>query len=183
MFFKRYRQRRQLESRAADLYLSLVQQARQPAFYTHFGVPDVLEGRLDMIILHAWLLMRRLGTCQDADHAKDLNQSVFDLMFSDMDRNLREMGVMDLAVGKRVCRMAEAFYGRVNAYDKAQSEGPDAMALALQRNLYQKAEAPGDQQLQSMVAYISQQEHALMVQTDDDLMSGRVRFLPVQEAA
>lgn len=178
MPFRRYFERRRREGAAAKLYMTVVEQARHPHFYTGFGVPDTLEARFDMIVLHAWLLMRRLGTSAD-EAAKPLSQATFDLMFADMDRNLREMGVTDLRVGKRVQRMAEAFYGRAGAYDKALGEGEDALQAALARNLYQ-SETVSPAHLAAMAAYVKVQVTHMDSQDDGALLGGAMSFKPPQ---
>ncbi|WP_374466727.1 ubiquinol-cytochrome C chaperone family protein, partial [Ferrovibrio sp.] len=91
------------------LYRAIVAQSRQAGFYREHGVPDSLDGRFDMIVLHSFLVMRRLRRIGAA--AEPLSQQLFDLMFADMDSNLREIGVGDLSVGKKVKAMAQAFYG------------------------------------------------------------------------
>ena len=100
-FLERRRLRRIREDRAHSLYISVVKQARQPVFFTDIGVPDTQEGRYDLIVLHAWVLMRRLGTMQEANRAeaKELGQTTFDVMFADLDRNLRELGITDSGIG------------------------------------------------------------------------------------
>ncbi|RVT90696.1 ubiquinol-cytochrome C chaperone [Rhodovarius crocodyli] len=119
-----------------ELYTAAVTAARDPALYTVLAAPDTLEGRFDLICLHVGLLIRRLRL--DADPAgKDLAQAVFDAMFNDMDLNLREMGVGDMGIGKRVKRMWEAFHGRAKAYEEALEAGDEAaLADALLRNLW-----------------------------------------------
>ena len=116
-----------------ELYGEAVRIARSPWFYAELGVPDTLDGRFDMVGLHVYLLIRRLS---DDPGGKELSQALFDAMFSDMDLNLREMGVSDLAVGKRVKTMWEAFHGRAHAYAEAMTTGPEALADALARNLW-----------------------------------------------
>ncbi|MGB1548449.1 MAG: ubiquinol-cytochrome C chaperone family protein, partial [Alphaproteobacteria bacterium] len=96
---------------ARTLYTQIVAQARRKEFYTAGGVPDTLDGRFEMLALHAFLVLYRLKRL-DAD---ELAQALFDMMFADMDENLREIGVGDLSVDKRVKRMVSAFYGRVVA--------------------------------------------------------------------
>lgn len=116
------------------IYAAIVAQARQPVFYAELGVPDTLEGRYDMLMLHAFLYMHRLK--DEAEEVKDVAQEVFDFMFSDMDRSLREMGVGDLSVPKKIKKMAQAFYGRATAYDAALAKpGPDLVA-AVGRNVF-----------------------------------------------
>ena len=90
------------------LYTAAVAAARDPSFYATLLVPDTLDGRFDLVALHAFLLIHRLRSAS----RPDLSQAVFDAMFSDMDNNLRELGVSDLRVGKRVRAMWEAFHGR-----------------------------------------------------------------------
>jgi cytochrome b pre-mRNA-processing protein 3 len=102
---------------ADRLYAGIVARAREPVFYSELEVPDTVDGRFELVALHAFLVLQRLKAERAA--AKALAQAVFDLMFADFDRALREMGTGDLSVGKEVRRMAEAFYGRVAAYERA----------------------------------------------------------------
>ena len=136
MVFKRSRERRRWQSIAHALYSVMVGQSRLPYFYTELGVPDTLEGRFDLLCLHMGLLVRRLGTDEPT-------QTLVDLMFADMDANLRETGVSDLAVGRRVRKLAEAFYGRLHAYkDALDRQDLDALTQALCRNLYRRDSHP-----------------------------------------
>jgi cytochrome b pre-mRNA-processing protein 3 len=124
------------------VYGALVAQARLPVFYADLGVPDTPAGRYDMIVLHAFLLFERLsGSAEERQFA----QSVFDAMFTDLDRSLREMGVGDMSVPKKIKAMAEAFYGRVEAYDAACKAGSMAlMKDAVARNLFADAGGAGE---------------------------------------
>src|ERR1700740_2313654 len=97
-----------------DLYGAIVAQSRRAAFYIGYGVPDTIDGRFDLIVLHMVLLLARLD--RGGLPARDLGQGLFDLFCRDLDANLREMGVGDLAVPKRMRQFAEAFYGRQAAY-------------------------------------------------------------------
>ena len=170
----RLARRRDRNDVAHALYVALVGQARAPAFYSACAVPDSLDGRFDMIVLHAFLVMRRLGAEGEAGGA--LAQALFDVMFSDMDQNLRELGVGDLAVGRRVKTMARGFYGRVKAYDEGLARPDDAaLTAALRRNLYATAE-PTPVQLAAMAGYLRQAAAALGAQDAGELMAGRPRF-------
>ncbi len=155
------------------LYLAVVEQARRPEFYTDFGVPDSIDGRFDMILLHAFLLLRRLRGC--GKRGDRLAQALFDAMFADMDRNLREMGVGDLSVGKRVKKMVAAFYGRIAAYDSGLETGETALRAALSRNLYGTA-MPAPDQLAAMAEYVRSQEDRLAAQDAGELLAGRVGY-------
>jgi cytochrome b pre-mRNA-processing protein 3 len=122
------------QSPAEKLYYRLLKLSRQPEFYTKGGVPDSFDGRFDMLCLITMLVMRRL---RQLDGAGDLSQQLFDALFADMDLTLREMGLGDLGVGKRVRTMSEAFMGRLKAYDSAlQEKDNKGLQEALQRNLY-----------------------------------------------
>src|SRR3569623_1473920 len=104
-----------------ELYGAAVAAARDPYLFEALGVPNTLDGRFDMIALHAFLVIQRVK--REPEPGRTLAQAVFDAMVSDMDSNLREMGVSDLSVGKRVRAMWEAFHGRANAYAAALDAG------------------------------------------------------------
>jgi cytochrome b pre-mRNA-processing protein 3 len=160
---------------AVGLYRCIVEQARQPGFYTCHGVPDSLDGRFDMIVLHAFLVMRRLRTIA-SQAADQLSQDLFDLLFADMDSNLREIGVGDLGVGKRVKKMAQAFYGRVEAYEAGLLATDDAILTdALTRNLYGTTQPALPNQL-AMAAYMRAAEARLAGQPEAKIMAGNVAF-------
>lgn len=119
------------------LYGAIVAQARNESFYRGFGVPDTVEGRFDMIVLHLALFCRRLA--RETGPVHGFAQGVFDLFCRDMDHNLREMGVGDLSVPKKMRGFAEAFYGRAEAYDRGFADVGDELAAALGRNVLGEA--------------------------------------------
>jgi cytochrome b pre-mRNA-processing protein 3 len=155
------------------LYASLVERAREPVFYAELGVPDTVDGRFELVALHAFLVFHRLK----AEHAatKDFAQALFDLMFADFDRALREMGTGDLSVGKEVRRMAQAFYGRATAYEKGLAGGEAALGEALRRNLYGTGEATADS-LRRLAGYMPQALAALRAVPVSALLGGAVDF-------
>jgi cytochrome b pre-mRNA-processing protein 3 len=123
----------------ASLYGAIVAQARAPAFYSSYGVPDTVIGRLEMIMLHAVILLRRLR--DESGTARRLAQGVFDAFCQDMDDNMREMGVGDLAVPRKMRRIGGAFYARQAAYNHALAQPQnEALAAVLCRNIF----APGE---------------------------------------
>ena len=156
---------------AHDLYDSVVRQARRPEFYLNCDVPDSVDGRFDMIALHAFLVLRRLK--RDHERTADLAQIFFDTMFDDMENNLREMGAGDLGVSRRVKAMAKAFYGRIAAYEAGLAGGDDILADALLRNLYRRGECedPG-----AMCRYMRSESEALDAMDIDRLLLGEVSF-------
>src|SRR5690348_13141093 len=120
---------------AAELtYRRIVEQARQPGFFLSCGVPDTIDGRFELICLHAFLYLHRLEGEQPgaARHGRRLVAAMFD----DFDRSLREMGTGDLSVGREVKRMAEAFYGRFAAYNEGLAADDAVLRPALARNLF-----------------------------------------------
>jgi cytochrome b pre-mRNA-processing protein 3 len=144
--------------RAGALYGRAVARAREPVFYAAFGVPDSVDGRFEMISAHVWLLLRRLKAEPEA--SEGVAQALFDAMFEDMDRGLREMGAGDLGVGRRVKAMATAFYGRIAAYDRALAGGTEALEDALGRNVW-RGDAPAGADPAALAAYLRGAEASL----------------------
>jgi cytochrome b pre-mRNA-processing protein 3 len=130
------------------IYGMIVAQAREPVFYASYNVPDTVNGRLDMLILHLWLVLRRLPP---ETNGAATSQALFDHFCADMDANLREMGVGDLTVPKRMKKFGEAFYGRSAAYDLAMGEGASALADALSRNVFDGSSPDGARHLAAYV--------------------------------
>jgi cytochrome b pre-mRNA-processing protein 3 len=163
------------------LYGAAVAAAREPYLYATHGVPDTLDGRFDLIGLYAILLIHRLRFLPEP--GPKLAQAVFDAMFSDMDVALREMGVGDLSVGKRVRAMWEAFHGRARAYEQAlASTDPLALTQALARNVWRGA-TPPEGAAEALARLARAQQKHLATQAEADLFAGKVNFLPQAEAA
>ena len=139
---------------ATPLYTEIVRQARQPDFYNKLGVPDTYNGRFDLIALHAFIIMRRLKSI--GKNGETLSQALFDCMFIDIDKNLREMGVGDLSVGKKIKNLAAAYYGRVKAYEDALLETDEFLEAAFKRNIYLDSR-PSSKQLNTFVNYFREQ--------------------------
>jgi cytochrome b pre-mRNA-processing protein 3 len=156
---------------AYRLYANAVEAARRPVYYAELGVPDTLDGRFELIALHVALVLRRLAV---EPTAKPFAQEVFDAMFADLDRALREMGSGDLGVGAHVKRMASAFYGRARAYERGLA-GAEDLGAALRRNLYGTA-APSAAALATMAAWAEAAAAGLDEQEVAALMRGEVAF-------
>jgi cytochrome b pre-mRNA-processing protein 3 len=168
--------KRPQDAAARKLYESAVAQARREVFYLSYGVPDSLDGRFEMVSLHVILLLRRIKQ-EEGEEAKAIGQALFDLMFADMDRSLREMGVGDLGVAKRVKAMAQAFYGRLAAYDAALKEdSEDALRKALRRNLLGTLPEVEEAGLAALSAYVLTQAGALAEQGREAVLDGSLRF-------
>jgi cytochrome b pre-mRNA-processing protein 3 len=165
----------------AALYGAIVAQARSVSFYADFGVPDTVEGRFDLIVLHLVLLLHRLGRQAEAERGlgQQLGQDLFDEFCRDLDGNLREMGTGDLAVPKKMQAFAGAFYGRQAAYLAALS-GPDGRDFekALARNIFPLGD---DARAAQLAAYARAAVSRLDAQDDGALLRGEVVF-PSPEA-
>ena len=159
---------------AADIaYRRVVEQARQTVFFTDYGVPDTLDGRFELICLHAFLYLHRLKA--DRPQASPFCQCFFDRMFADFDRSLREMGVGDLSVGKHVKRMARAFYGRILSYEAGLAGEDSVLAAALARNVFGTVSAP-ESAVDDMATYVRRAVRALRSQSAADLLAGDISF-------
>jgi cytochrome b pre-mRNA-processing protein 3 len=171
-------------------YVSIVKQARRPELYAPGCAPDNFNGRFDMMALHVHLVLRRMRALGMG--RSDIGQDLFDMFFKDMDQAMREAGVGDMGVGKKVQKMVEAFYGRATAYDgvldaqgdNAQGDnGPGENASIdisdiydiLSRNLYPDAAISPQQEagLRALTAYALALEAHLAGLTLDDILSGQ----------
>jgi cytochrome b pre-mRNA-processing protein 3 len=167
---------------AQRLYAALTAQARRPDFYLTCGVPDTIDGRFEMVALHAFLLFRRLKG--QGEKAGAVAQSVYDVMFGDFDASVREMGAQDLGVGRRIKFMTEAMNGRFQAYEtglaQVRSQGGQVeLELALKRNLYGTVE-PVDECLKRMADYVRRADAELAALPIDQLMRGILHFPPLE---
>jgi cytochrome b pre-mRNA-processing protein 3 len=176
MILARFRRNSQARTIHA-FYGAIVAQARSVAFYADYRVPDTVEGRFDLIVLHLVLLLNRLGRRAEAAHG--LGQELFDAFCRDLDANLREMGVGDLAVPKRMQAFAEAFYGRQAAYLAALGAADERVfEKALARNIFPAGDDAGAAQL---ARYARAAVTRLDAQDDGALIRGEVVF-PSPEA-
>ena len=172
--------RRRFEREGFALYATAVATARDPLWFTSLDVPDTLDGRFDMIALFAFLLVDRARSDPDP-RGPALAQAVFDAMFADMDQNLREMGVGDLSVGKKVKVMWEAFNGRARVYAAAvESPEPKALAEALARNVWRSDTVP--EGAERLAAAVRRQRAHLARQDFAALAAGRASLLGAAEA-
>lgn len=158
------------------LYAAAAAQARSPALYLDLGVPDSIEGRFELYLMHVALLVNRLRGA--GPRASETNQVLFDAFLKGLDDALREMGVGDLSVGKKMRRLGEAFYGRAKGYAAAVAALPEAggeLRALLARTVY--ADLPdAERRAEAMAAYVAGVVRALDDQPLDALLDGRVAF-------
>jgi len=164
------------------LYGAIVAQARAPIFYFHLGVPDSVEGRFELIVLHLVLVLRRLDRQETDASARPVSgpgsavgQRLFDIFCRDLDDNLREMGVGDLAVPRRMRQFGEAIYGRQAAYGAALGAADlQELEKALARNIL--GEVAGGKKAVALARYVRAAAAQLATQPEDALIAGRVVF-------
>ncbi len=169
----RLRERRQTKVAATALIHCVFEAIRAPALYVAGGVPDTFTGRFDLSALYAGLLLRSLHKRAGVEL---LSQAVANSFFAEIDEAYRRMGVGDPAIPKRVRASAEAFYGRLKAYDDAISGGgADALKAVLVRNLFADA-VPSEEKLDAMVAHVLRVAGAVSGVSRGDLLAGRIRF-------
>lgn len=159
---------------AHALYGAAVAAARRPPLYLEFGVEDSVEGRFELLCLHVWLVMRRLKAISDPAAAR-MSRRMLEAMVDNLDDSLREMGVGDLSVGKKIRALAENFYGRLNAYE-ATIGASEEFTKALARNVYEAADGAMAERL---AAYARTAAASIDAQPGAALLSGRIEFPPV----
>ena len=165
---------------AGELYGRVVAEARRLAFYAGLGVPDTPEGRYELIALHLFLLLERLR--RDGSAGEAVSRHVLEAFVTDMDDCMREMGVGDLTVPKRVKRAAAGFYERAGAYRAGlEADGRDALAAALQGYIFGAVNAP--EEAAQLAAYMRSNATHLDAIPSRDVLAGRVAFIALPEMA
>lgn len=154
--------RQRPDERQGDaLYALAVEQARQPAFYTTLGVADRIDARFELYTLHVLILFLRLK--QDGERGEVAAQKLFDVYISSLDHTLRELGVGDVSVGKKMRKLGEALYGRMAAYEPPlRAADAETLTQALARNVYAQDEA---EHAAALAAYALTARAALAAQT------------------
>lgn len=154
------------------LYREIVAAARQPVFYSAWNVPDTPLGRFEMLSLHVFLVLHRI---RGEQVASEIGQELTDEFFRDVDHSLRELGIGDMGVPKRMKKLARMFYGRAASYGEA-LDGNDegALAAALARNV--APDRPHWPQSGALAAYVFIVREALAKQATGELLSGLARF-------
>ena len=161
------------KSLGAEICAAIGTRAREPMFFTAFEVPDTIDGRFDLVVLHAWLVLDRLRELG----MKDVSQGVIDSLFASFDESLRDLGVGDIGIGHRMKKMADAFYGRLSVYSTA--NGEEALTRAIQRNVYRDDNAHEPEA--NALAKYARAAQAFLAKSD--LSSGAVEFGPLPNPA
>lgn len=164
------------DTQALALYEVVVAQARTPLFYAELDVPDSVDGRFDMISLHQSLLIIRLE--QLGEEGAELAQALFDQMFLDMDRSLREMGISDLRVPKHMKRMLNGFNGRAQFYkDAILGDDREKLETAIKRNVYGTADDVSEDHVASIADYVLEQWQYVKMRGLQDFQNAEKIFI------
>ncbi len=167
--------RRAERAAASRIYAAVLLAARRPGLYLSCGVPDTLQGRFEMVTLHLFAVLHRLMHDPGDDPA--LARLISERFVEDMDGALREMGVGDLSVPKRMRALYGSFAGRVSAYRQALGHQPDGLAAAVARNVF--PEGDGDEQAASLAAYLGEAVERVRAADMEGLRRGELPFPPV----
>lgn len=177
-------------TRAQALYTAIMAQSRKPDFYGLFEVPDTLDGRFELILLHTAPLHSRLYTLDNSKISDALSQALFDVVFRDMDMALREIGIGDMGIRKHAHRMMTAYKGRIFAYCQARQDdlsaaetGTGKMKQALRRNLYGTVPDVAEDTLSTMAGYTHTCFDVLAAINEHALIEGEVSFAPAPAGA
>jgi cytochrome b pre-mRNA-processing protein 3 len=162
------------QSVAERAYGAVVEAARRPVFFRDLLVPDTVDGRFELICLHAFLYLHRLK--REQPRPAVLGQVFFDTMFADFDQSLREIGVGDLSVGRHIRRMVEGFYGRVAAYEVGLSGDDASLGAALARNVYGTVPDIDPACVAALAGYLRREAEHLEAQPGAALAAGNPLF-------
>ncbi len=160
------------EKHVLSIYNAIVAQSRQVPFYRDMKVPDSVTGRFDMISLHMCLVLRQLRS--DDKNVKQFTQDLFDLFFKDMDSSLREIGVSDVAVPKKIQKMGSLFYGLLGKLTNALDDEDEAALIEiLNNNIY---DGSSQENALTMAKYVNKTVSYLKEQKQEDIMLGQISF-------
>jgi len=162
-----FRRRKPADEFAAALYIRTAERARAAELFETCGIPDTLDGRFDALALHAALVIERLRQEPDGEA---LSQAFFDAMFRHLDLTLREIGIQDLGVGRRIKIMAEGFHGRALAYREALAGGSMSLAEVLRRNAYGGKPPAEAQQVAHLESHVRREAARLAGTTRTELI-------------
>lgn len=164
----------------AALHEAVVAGARRPALFSRLGVPDTPFGRIEAVMLHAFLVVRRLRALPPP--APELAQDLVDRMFVDFERALRQIGIGDLSVPKKMKALGGDWLGRIEAYAAPFDRGDDqALAAALARNVLAADGDPG--RAAALVRQSRACEARLAATGWDALQRGAIDWPHIEEAA
>ena len=176
MIWNLFKRKKANQALVGQQYAKITEAARSPVFYESMDVPDTVMGRFEMISVHLLLYLRRTGAAGPA--ANGIAQEVVDAFFEDVDHSIRELGIGDMGVPKRMKKLARMFYGRIKSYGQALGEGnTDELAQALRRNIHpdQPETAP---KMHALADWMMRTTRELEDTQEDVLARGQLAFPP-----
>ncbi len=165
--------RRARRKQAERLHEDIIAQSRQPLFYAQLGVPDTMLGRYEMVCLHAYLVLTRLN--RESEEGHQLAQTLHNLIFDDFDVALREAGLGDMGVGKRIKKLARNLHGRISVYEAGLASDDEELEAILRRNMYASVE-PDASQVAGMIAYIKAARQEMDACSGEAMFAGNPAF-------
>ena len=168
--------KKKLNNAAHNIFSIIIEHSRVIDFYENYSVEDSLDGRFDLMSVHMAIVLKKLDHHKNFKDVPEFKRILQEIMFVNLDLTLSEIGVCDLGVGKKIKVMAEAFYGRMIAYQNLfSSENKDEMSNTLKRNLYREKTINEDI-LKKMVSYIYQQYELIIKQDIEKILDGHIEF-------
>lgn len=173
MIFGLFRNRKHNQAIMKRQYDLLTAISRDPVFFTDYDLPDTVMGRFEMVSIVMILFFRRTRASDTS--GQELAQEIVDAFFQDLDHAIREIGIGDVAVPKRMKKFAGMFYGRLESYAKALDSRDEAgLADALRRNIHpDRADAPD---MQRLAHYIIETEQTLSAEPEERIATGTLAF-------
>ena len=157
------------------IYKKIITQSRSKQFYESLGVPDTFDGRFELMVLHTFLVVRRL---KDSKKKLKFGRDIMTLLFDNFDLSLREVGVGDMGIGKKIKLMADSFYGRAFAYEEALKDNGALLEQTLNRNVFKEDEKNMSKSLKVLADYIRKEAFSIEKISDSDLLEARLTFGP-----
>ncbi|MFN7102922.1 MAG: ubiquinol-cytochrome C chaperone family protein [Pseudorhizobium sp.] len=177
MIFGLFRKKKQNQPIIDRQYASLTSAARVPFFYSDLDVPDTVMGRFELLSIVMILFFRR--TAKSDTSGQELAQEIIDAFFQDLDHSIRELGIGDPGVPKRMKKLAGMFYGRLESYAAAlEAKDQDGLAEALARNIHPKAAA--DHPMRGLAEWMIAAEARLLLVSEDEIAHGTL-VMPAPE--
>lgn len=171
MIFGLFKSKKHNKAIVERQYSALTSAARFPVFYSDLAVPDTVMGRYEMLSIVMILFFRRTARSQTS--GQEIAQEIVDAFFQDLDHSIRELGIGDQGVPKRMKKLAGMFYGRLESYAKAiDAEDHGQLALSLARNIHPGQDPAPD--MRALAEWIFLAERQLAAAGEDDIARGNV---------
>ena len=173
MFFKN--KNKNILELSNQIYKLIIKQSRIKPFYTNLNIPDTIDGRFELVVLHFFFIDNALN--KEVEYYDKIYKEILEIMYKDFDMSLREMGVGDLSVGKKIYHMTEAFSGRIVAYRAASKKNKTQVIKSLRRNVYGTIKNINKNQLNILAEYFLESLKLINTTTIDSVIKNNAIFL------